>query len=99
MPVAAVESLLSAVGGRRVGLVTGPTGWLGADGHLADLLHARGLLSALFAPEHGVWGDLQAGEHVPDAVDPRTGTRAPSLTPGAPRWRAACAPVPTAARR
>lgn len=79
MAVEAVRRLLAAVGGRRVGLVTNPTGWLGAAGHVIDILHDRGLLAALFAPEHGVWGDLQAGEHVAGGIDPRTGVPVHSL--------------------
>ena len=79
MVMEAVERLLKVIGGRRVGLVTGPTGWLQEAGHLIDILHTRGLLAALFAPEHGVWGDLQAGERVPDGRDPRTGVVVHSL--------------------
>ena len=77
--LASIERLIAAIGGRRVGLVTNPTGWLGADGHLIDILHNRGLLVALFAPEHGVRGDLQAGEHVVGGSDPRTGVPVWSL--------------------
>lgn len=78
MPVG-LAGLLEVVGGRRVGLCTGPTGWLGRDGHLIDIIHDRGQLAALFAPEHGVWGDLQAGEQVADARDRHTGVPAYSL--------------------
>ncbi|MCC7492555.1 MAG: DUF1343 domain-containing protein [Fimbriimonadaceae bacterium] len=74
-----LAGLLRAIAGRRVGLVTGPTGWLERDGHQIDILHARGWLRALFAPEHGVWGDLQAGDHVPGGQDPRTGVPVFSL--------------------
>lgn len=73
------EGLRAVLGGRRVGLLTGPTGWLGTAGHMADRLADAGLLAALFAPEHGVWGDLQAGEHVADGRDPRTGVPVYSL--------------------
>lgn len=77
-----LEGLLARLGGRRVGLVTGPTGWLGEAGHLIDILHDRGLLRCLFAPEHGVRGDLQAGDHVPGGVDPATGVPVHSLYGG-----------------
>lgn len=79
MSVAAFERLVTAIGGRRVGLVTGPTGWVDEVGHLAMALAERGLLSALFAPEHGIWGDAQAGDHVADATDPRLGVPVHSL--------------------
>ncbi len=74
-----LDGLWQVIGGRRVGLVTGPSGWLGAPGHLIDLLHERGLLRALFAPEHGVWGDLQAGAEVPGGLDRRTNCPVHSL--------------------
>jgi uncharacterized protein YbbC (DUF1343 family) len=74
-----VAGLLALLSGRRVGLVTGPSGWLGAAGHLAQRLAGEGLLGALFAPEHGIWGDLQAGEHVADTRDPCTGVPVHSL--------------------
>lgn len=62
--------------GKRIGLVTNPTG---VDRYLnstIDVLHnAPGVeLVALFGPEHGVRGNAHAGEHVHgQAVDPRTG--------------------------
>lgn len=71
--------LLTRVAGCRVGLLTNPTGWLGARGHLIDLLVERARLVVLFAPEHGVRGDLQAGEHVPGGVDPASGVPVLSL--------------------
>ena len=62
--------------GKRIGLVTNPTG---VDRYLnstIDVLYsAPGVeLVALFGPEHGVRGNAHAGEHVEgQAVDPRTG--------------------------
>ena len=59
--------------GRRVGLMTNPTG---IDHHLnstIDILHRRFGLSALFACEHGVRGDKQAGEGFGTFKDPDTG--------------------------
>ena len=62
--------------GKRIGLVTNPTG---VDRYLnstIDVLNsAPGVeLVALFGPEHGVRGNAHAGEHVEgQAVDPRTG--------------------------
>lgn len=73
-----VEVLLSErldlVRGKRVGLVTNPSG---VDGELVptvDRLHrAEGVeLVRLFGPEHGVRGEVYAGEDVPDGVDPVT---------------------------
>lgn len=65
--------------GKRVGLVTNPTG---VDRHLrstVDILHEHTDLRALFAPEHGVRGDHGAGDHVEESVDPVTGIPVHSL--------------------
>jgi len=59
--------------GRRVGLMTNPTGITRSFESAIDLLHKRYRLTALFACEHGIRGDQQAGESVADQVDPETG--------------------------
>lgn len=60
--------------GRRIGLMTNPTG---IDHHFVstiDLIHQRYQLTALYAVEHGIRGDIQAGVHVEDkTIDPTTG--------------------------
>lgn len=60
--------------GKRVGLITNPTG---VDNQLKssiDILHeAPGVqLVALFGPEHGVRGNAHAGDKVDDQTDPKT---------------------------
>lgn len=67
--------------GKTVGLVTNPTG---VDSRLVStvdiLAAAPGVtLGALFAPEHGVRGDVPAGARVANATDPATGVRVYSL--------------------
>ena len=67
--------------GKRVGLVTNPTGvdnFLKSD---VDILHeaANVKLVALFGPEHGVRGNVHAGDHVGNAADPTTGVPVYSL--------------------
>ena len=67
--------------GKRVGLVTNPSG---IDNNLkstVDILNeAPGVkLVALFGPEHGVRGNAHAGDAVSDAVDPATGVKMYSL--------------------
>ncbi|MDH4272046.1 MAG: DUF1343 domain-containing protein [Candidatus Aminicenantes bacterium] len=62
-----LESRLDLVKGKRVGLITNPTG---VDGRLRsdiDLLRQAEEveLIALYGPEHGVRGNAQAGEYVP----------------------------------
>jgi len=62
-----------------VGAILNPTSVAPDLRHLADLLHGRGVLSALFGPEHGVRGDAQYLEEVKDARDARTGVPEYSL--------------------
>ncbi len=67
--------------GKRVGLITNPTG---VDNNLKstiDILHeAQNVeLVALFGPEHGVRGDVHAGDKVGNSVDPATGVKVFSL--------------------
>jgi uncharacterized protein YbbC (DUF1343 family) len=67
--------------GKRVGLLTNPSG---VNRHLAttiDVLHAApGVkLVALFGPEHGIYGAVTAGGKVADTTDARTGLPAYSL--------------------
>ena len=67
--------------GKRVGLITNPTG---VDRNLKstiDILHEAPEveLTALFAPEHGVRGDQYAGLKVSDGRDSVTGVKIHSL--------------------
>lgn len=67
--------------GKRVGLITNPTG---VDNNLKstiDILHeAPGVtLTALYSPEHGVRGDVHAGDAVDTYVDPATGVTVYSI--------------------
>ena len=67
--------------GRRAGLLTNQTGVDRRFRSTIDLLHADGCvdLRAVFAPEHGVRGEAQAGVTVPASVDERTGLPIHSL--------------------
>jgi len=67
--------------GKRVGLVTNATG---VDNNLRSTIDILAEspdvnLVALFAPEHGVRGDITAGSTVADTSDPRTGITVRSL--------------------
>lgn len=67
--------------GKRVGLITNPTG---VDNNLVStvdiLANAPGVkLTALFSPEHGVRGDVYAGDTVSNMVDKATGVPAYSI--------------------
>ena len=59
--------------GRRVGLMTNPTGIDHQLGSSIDILNERYRLSALFGCEHGVRGDAQAGDRVDTYTDAQTG--------------------------
>lgn len=65
--------------GKRVGLLTYPTG---VDRNLRstiDILYENVDLRALYGPEHGVSGDFSAGDRVGDQVDEKTGIPVYSL--------------------
>lgn len=70
-----------ALQGKRVGLLTNPTGVDAELNSTVDILHsAPGVkLVALFAPEHGVRGDFSAGTAVGAQTDAATGLKVNSL--------------------
>jgi uncharacterized protein YbbC (DUF1343 family) len=80
-----IEVLLSEkmdlIRGKRIGLITNPTGVTSQLVSTIDALHSDPdvKLVALFGPEHGVRGDVFAGQHVDDFVDARTGVPVYSL--------------------
>jgi uncharacterized protein YbbC (DUF1343 family) len=67
--------------GRRVGLVTNPTGVDRSLRSTVDILHnaPEVNLVALYGPEHGVRGEFTAGEYVDFETDPSTGLPVYSL--------------------
>lgn len=67
--------------GKRIGLITNPTGVDRTLRSTIDILHdAPGVeLVALFSPEHGIRGNFSAGNKVADDVDPVTGVKIYSL--------------------
>lgn len=67
--------------GVRLGLLTNPSGIDSQLRSTVDRLidHPELHVSALFGPEHGVRGEVQAGEHVGGGVDRRTGLPVHSL--------------------
>ncbi len=76
-----LESQLDLLQGKRVGLITNPTGVNSNLKSTADLLwkHPEVKLVALFGPEHGIRGDIAAGVYVPFRIDEKTGLPAFSL--------------------
>ena len=67
--------------GKRVGLITNPTGVDNQMKSTIDILHEAPNVNlvALFGPEHGVRGDVHAGDHVTDIKDATTGLPVYSL--------------------
>jgi len=69
------------VAGKRVGLITNPSG---VDGNLVPTVDRlardpRLSLVRLFGPEHGIRGEVPAGETIADGRDPQTGITVVSL--------------------
>jgi uncharacterized protein YbbC (DUF1343 family) len=59
---------------KKIGIVTNQTGILSNKTHLVDfLLEQKINLQKIFAPEHGFRGTADAGEHVIDGKDTKTG--------------------------
>lgn len=76
-----LKNQVELLAGKRVGLVTNASGvdtWLVPT---ADRLAEDGRfeLVRLFGPEHGIRGDVPAGDDVEDRIDPRTGIPVYSL--------------------
>ncbi|AJS58223.1 exo-beta-N-acetylmuramidase NamZ family protein [Paenibacillus sp. IHBB 10380] len=65
--------------GKRLGLITSPTGLSHDFVSTIQILHENFNLVALFSPEHGVRGDQDAGALVDTYLDPVTGVPVHSL--------------------
>ncbi|MBD3375207.1 DUF1343 domain-containing protein [candidate division KSB1 bacterium] len=76
-----LQDRIDLVKGKRVGLITNPTGVTSALISTIDALHAHPQvdLVALYGPEHGVRGDIAAGEKVSTYLDPKTNVPVHSL--------------------
>jgi uncharacterized protein YbbC (DUF1343 family) len=72
---------LSKLGGKRIGIITNQTGIASTGEHIADILSSIEDLSvsALFAPEHGIRGDLPDATKMVSYMDERTGFQVWSL--------------------
>lgn len=77
----ALEAPPSALTGRRLGLLTNPSGIDRSLRSAIELLAAHPAfdLRALYGPEHGIRGEAQAGAHVAGGLDPQTGLPVHSL--------------------
>lgn len=74
-----IDTADSVLGKGRIGLMTAPCGVNHSLKSTVDVVRERYLLSALYACEHGIRGEVQAGVHVPTQIDPETGVPVFSL--------------------
>ncbi len=76
-----LEKKLDLLKGEKIGLITNQTGFTNKLKSTIDVLNELPdvHLVALFGPEHGVRGDIEAGEYVPNFVDKKTGITVYSL--------------------
>lgn len=76
-----LDERIDLLAGRRTSLITNHAAVNRRLQSAADLLaaHPDVHLTALFAPEHGLRGDIQAGEEVASTTDRRTGLPVYSL--------------------
>jgi uncharacterized protein YbbC (DUF1343 family) len=74
-----VNDYLDLFENKKVGLITNPTGVDSNFKSTINILNDLTNLVALYSPEHGVRGDLQAGVRLDDYVDLQTGCKVFSL--------------------
>ncbi|WP_409292494.1 exo-beta-N-acetylmuramidase NamZ domain-containing protein [Peribacillus sp. SCS-37] len=76
-----LQDKINLLKGKRVGLITNPTGVDQEVTSIVDRLsqHPDVNLTALYGPEHGVRGSAQAGQYVESYTDPKTGLPVYSL--------------------
>ncbi|WP_264551891.1 DUF1343 domain-containing protein [Flavobacterium sp. N2038] len=74
------EKYIPLLKGKKVGVITNQTSILSNKTHLVDfLLEKKITIKTIFAPEHGFRGTADAGEHVVDGKDAKTGLSIVSL--------------------
>lgn len=79
---ARTDVYLPLLKGKRVALLSNQTGMVG-DKHVLDILIEKGInVVTIFSPEHGFRGKADAGEHVANSVDEKTGVPIASLYDG-----------------
>ncbi|MFU7517882.1 exo-beta-N-acetylmuramidase NamZ domain-containing protein, partial [Clostridium sp. HCS.1] len=69
----------SIVGNKKIGLVTSTSGVNKSLKYTVDIINENFNLISLFSPEHGLRGNLQAGEEVENYIYERTGVKVYSL--------------------
>ena len=74
-----LDKNLTIFQGKRVGLITNPSGMDSNFKSSIDVLYEKTNLTTLFAAEHGIRGNAQAGDNVGNEVDEVTGLPVHSL--------------------
>lgn len=76
-----LENRLELIKGKKIGLITNQTGFTSNLKSTIDVLNELPdvELVALFGPEHGIRGDIQAGQTVPQYRDKKTGVMVYSI--------------------
>ena len=74
-----IDEYINIFKDKRVGLITNPTGVDNNFRSTIDILRDKVNLVVLFSPEHGIRGNLQAGERLDTYVDETTGLTVYSL--------------------
>lgn len=67
-----IDTVLPALAGKRVGLITNSTGMNSKFESTVDVLYEKTNLVALFSPEHGIRGAVKAGDAVNTMIDSKT---------------------------
>ena len=74
------EKYLPLLKGKNIGIVTNQTSIVDQKTHLVDFLLSKNVkIKTIFAPEHGFRGTADAGEHLNDEIDAKTGLQIVSL--------------------
>lgn len=74
------NNYLPLLNNKQIGIVTNQTGILTNKIHLVDFLLEKNIaIQKIFAPEHGFRGTADAGEHIVDGKDSKTGLSIISL--------------------
>ncbi|MBP7181187.1 MAG: DUF1343 domain-containing protein, partial [Dysgonomonadaceae bacterium] len=67
------DRYLPLIEGKKVAVLSNQTGIVGNE-HLVDVLVRNGInIVGIFSPEHGFRGNADAGEHVNNSIDEKTG--------------------------
>lgn len=74
-----IDKHLDLFKGKRVGLITNPSGVDRNFKTTIDILNEKTNLTAMYSPEHGLRGNLQAGDELGTYVDEQTGITVHSL--------------------